>query len=101
MKKETKAPASQKNVVAFQKKSFHKIVRLDDVPPILREKKGIDNPCAYWASLSAEIKNEYLEKQRKKEELAAKKLKRAEEEKAAKAKKSKQKKKQIFKDFLF
>ena len=84
-KEETKAPASQKNVVAFQKKSFHKIVRLDDVPPILREKKGIDNPCAYWASLSAEVKNEYLQKQKKKEELAAKKLKRAEEEKAAKA----------------
>lgn len=84
-KEETKAPASQQNVVAFQKKSFHKIVRLDDVPPIIREKKGINNPCAYWASLSAEIKNEYLEKQRQKEELAAKKLKRAEEEKAAKA----------------
>ena len=46
----------------------------------------MQNPCAYWASLSDEVKKQYLEKQREKEENARKKLEiqKAEEEKRQK-----------------
>lgn len=59
-----------KNVVAFKKFSSKKCgsVNLDDVPNIIKNKKDIKNPCAYWASLSAEVKAEYLQKEQQEQE---------------------------------
>ena len=54
-----------KNVVAFNKNS-RKSVTPADVPEIIKNNKKVQNPCAYWASLSDEVKKEYLEKQKKK-----------------------------------
>lgn len=79
----TGAPEEQKKksvVVSFSNfSSKHKAVTLADVPEIIKQNKKVKNPCAYWASLTEEQKNEYLEKQRNKEEI------RREKEKARRA----------------
>jgi len=65
------------NVVAFSSfSSFKKCksVKLEDVPSIIRENKNVKNPCGYWASLDENAKNEYLEKEKKKEEIRLKKI---------------------------
>ena len=66
-----------KNVVAFSSLSSFKkskSVKLEDVPNIIKENKNIKNPCGYWASLDKNAKNEYLEKDKKKEEIRLKKI---------------------------
>ena len=73
-----------KNVVAFKKISSKKCgsVNLEDVPNIIKQKKDIKNPCAYWASLSAEVKAEYLQKEiqeQEKQQKQAEKLKQEQE----------------------
>ena len=56
-----------KNVVAFNSNS-KKSVTPTDVPEIIKNNKKVQNPCAYWASLSDEVKKEYLDKQKEKDE---------------------------------
>lgn len=56
-----------KNVVVFNPNS-KKPVTPADVPEIIKNNKKVQNPCAYWASLSDEVKKEYLEKQKEKDE---------------------------------
>lgn len=76
------------NVVVFQKKQT---VTDADVPEFIKENKSIQNPCAYWASLSNEIKTELLKKdaevkaaaQKKQELKRLEAQKRLEERKAA------------------
>ena len=58
------------SLYSFSKK--HKAVTLAEVPDIIKQNKNIKNPCAYWASLSEEQKNEYLQKQRNREEVRRK-----------------------------
>lgn len=54
----------QSVVVPFKKSSSKKAtVTIDDVPPIIRNNKKIENPCAYWASLDDTAKAGYLQKQ--------------------------------------
>lgn len=54
----------QKNVVVLSSLSpKYRIIKLTEVPEIIKSNKNIKNPCAYWASLSKEAKNEYLQKQ--------------------------------------
>ena len=59
-------------VVAFSSNSHKtpRTVNISDVPTIIRENKTIKNPCAYWAALSDEVKNEYLQKERESKEKA-------------------------------
>lgn len=47
------------NVVVFQKKQT---VMDPDVPDFIKQNKSIKNPCAYWASLTHEIKAELIKK---------------------------------------
>ncbi len=47
------------NVVVFQKK---RTVTDAEVPNFIKENKSIKNPCAYWASLSNEVKAELIKK---------------------------------------
>lgn len=56
-----------KNVVAFSQNS-KKSVTPADVPDIIKNNKKVQNPCAYWASLDADVKKEYLQKQNEKDE---------------------------------
>ena len=66
-----------KNVVAFSSfSSFKKCksVKLADVPNIIKENKNIKNPCGYWASLDENAKNEYIEKEKQKEQIRLKKI---------------------------
>lgn len=58
--KQEKIKKQQQSVVQFPKKQ---IVTNENVPEIIKNDKNIKNPCAYWASLSSEIKEEYLKKQ--------------------------------------
>lgn len=55
-----------RTVVAFYSNSKSKSVTPNDVPDIIKQNKKVLNPCAYWASLSDEVKKEYLDKQKKK-----------------------------------
>ena len=59
-------------VVAFSSNSpkKSKTVNISDVPTIIKENKTIKNPCAYWAALSDEVKNEYLKKEQEAKEKA-------------------------------
>lgn len=77
-----KPSEQKKNVVAFSSISAkkHKPITSDDVPTIIKTNKKIQNPCAYWASLSEEVKSEY----RKKETEAQAAAKKIEEKKQAK-----------------
>lgn len=70
-----------KNVVAFHSNSKSKSVTPNDVPDIIKNNKKVQNPCAYWASLSDEVKKEYLDKQKRKCDTEKKiiELRRAEE----------------------
>ena len=56
-----------KNVVAFHSNS-KKSVTPADVPEIIKNNKKVQNPCAYWASLNEDVKKEYLQKQKEKDE---------------------------------
>lgn len=56
-----------KNVVAFNQNS-RKSVTPADVPEIIKNNKKVQNPCAYWASLNEDVKKEYLQKQKEKDE---------------------------------
>ena len=51
------------NIVALYSNSiFKKAVSLNDVPDIIRKNPKIKNPCAYWSTLTDEIKKQYWEK---------------------------------------
>lgn len=54
-------------VVSLKTFSSKKTVTLDDVPEIIKNNPKIDNPCAYWASLSDEVKSEKIKEQEEKE----------------------------------
>lgn len=83
----TEPQKTKSNVVVFSSKSSNRkrrTITLADVPEFVQENKKVHNPCAYWASLSDEVREELmqkhaekLEKQKKKEEFRRK----AEEEK--------------------
>lgn len=74
----TEQPKGKNNVVAFSSKTQnrkHRTITLSDVPDFIQKNKKVQNPCAYWASLSEEVReeliqkhNEKLKKQKKKEE---------------------------------
>ena len=59
------------NVVVFQKKQA---VTESQVPDFIKNNKSIKNPCAYWASLTPEIKAELIKKDMEVQALAQKKL---------------------------
>lgn len=63
-KEEQKKNKQQNVVVSFKTISSHQTVTLEDVPDIIKDNKSIKNPCSYWASLSENAKNEYLERKR-------------------------------------
>lgn len=79
---EPEQPKAKSNVVAFSSKSHqrkHRTITLADVPDFIRQNKKVKNACAYWASLSDEVReeliskhNEKLEKQKKREEIRQK-----------------------------
>lgn len=74
---QTKEVKPVKNVVAFSSfSSFkkYKSIKLEDVPNIIKDNKNIKNPCGYWASLDENAKNEYIEKEKQKEEIRLKKI---------------------------
>lgn len=54
-------------VVSLKTFSSKKTVTLDDVPEIIKNNPKVDNPCAYWASLSDEVKAEKIKEQEEKE----------------------------------
>lgn len=54
-------------VVSLKTFSSKKTVTLDDVPEIIKNNPKVDNPCAYWASLSDEVKAEKIKEQKEKE----------------------------------
>lgn len=68
--RKNKEQTTKNNVVSLKNSFSKKSITLDDVPEIIKNKKHIENPCAYWASLSAEVKETYLQNQRKAEEKA-------------------------------
>lgn len=79
---EPEQPKTKNNVVVFSQKSFNQkqsTIALADVPGFIKQNKKVKNPCAYWASLSEEVREELiqkntekLEKQRKREEIRQK-----------------------------
>ena len=77
-----KQPRSKSNVVAFS--SNHRVVKIDEVPEIIRSNKKVKNPCAYWATLSDDIKADYLKKQQEKETRQKRKKEREEQERLEK-----------------
>lgn len=52
----------QKDVVVLKTIQSNKIVTLEDVPESIKSNNKIKNKCAYWASLSEEVKKSYLQK---------------------------------------
>lgn len=69
LNKETTTHEPKVVVASFNSSSSKaKSVKLEDVPMLVRNKKGVLNPCAYWASLDEEVKAEYLLKEREAEE---------------------------------
>ncbi len=54
-------------VISLKTFSSKKTVTLDDVPEIIKNNPKVDNPCAYWASLSDEVKAEKIKEQEEKE----------------------------------
>lgn len=83
--RKNKEQTTKENVVVSLKNiSSFGTIKLEDVPKIIKNNPKIKNPCAYWATLSEEIKNDYLQKQQEKEkqlELQSQKQKKIEEEK--------------------
>lgn len=71
-KKKLNKDTTNNKVVAFSSNSSKKskTVNINDVPTIIKDNKSIKNPCAYWAALSDEVKNEYLQKERESKEKA-------------------------------
>lgn len=59
-------------VVSLKNFSSRKTVTLDEVPEIIKNNPKVDNPCAYWASLSKEVKAEKIKEQEEKEAQARK-----------------------------
>lgn len=68
LNKETTTTKSKVVVASFKSSSKVKSVKLEDVPKLIRNKKDVKNPCAYWASLDEDVKAEYLLKEREAEE---------------------------------
>ena len=56
---------SSNKVVAFSSKSSYRKVTLADVPDFIKNNKKVKNPCAYWASLDEETRQEKLKEQQK------------------------------------
>lgn len=67
-KEEQKKNKQQNVVVSLKTKSFHQSVTLEDIPEIIKNNPKVNNPCAYWASLSDEVKAEKIKEQKKNEE---------------------------------
>ena len=77
---------SSNKVVAFSSKSSYRKVTLADVPDIIKNNKKVKDPCAYWASLDEETKQEKLKEQQEaieKKERIAKAKEEAERKKEA------------------
>lgn len=91
-----KQTTEKKVVVSLKNSSFKKPVTLEDIPQIIKDKPHIDNPCGYWASLSAEVKEGYwqdqkkLEEKQKKREITAKKQKDIKEKEKEEERKNKE-----------
>lgn len=49
--------------------SFNSVLK-EDIPELLKQNKNIKNLTAYWASLSAEVKADYIEKQKQQDHKA-------------------------------
>ena len=84
LNKETTTTKSKVVVASFNSSSKTKTVKLEDVPKLIRNKKDVKNPCAYWASLSEEVKAEYLLKEKEAEEKKERIAKQKAEEEARK-----------------
>ena len=84
LNKETTTTKSKVVVASFNSSSKTKTVKLEDVPKLIRNKKDVKNPCAYWASLSEEVKAEYLLKEKEAEEKKERLAKQKAEEEARK-----------------
>lgn len=94
-------------VVSLKTFSSKKTITLDDVPEIVKNNPKVDNPCAYWASLSDEVKADKLKEQqkideqiKKREEMRINKQKRKEQEKKEEEEFLKKVSKPLPKDFL-
>ena len=70
--------------VLYSNSAFKRTVSLNDIPGIIRDNPKIKNPCAYWAALTEEVKNQYLEKDTEEKQKEAKRqalqLKKQQEE---------------------
>lgn len=64
----------QQKVVAFSSFKRCNSVKLEDVPNIIKDNENIKNPCGYWASLDENAKNEYIKKEKQKEQIRLKKI---------------------------
>lgn len=94
-------------VVSLKTFSSKKTVTLEDVPEIIKNNPKVDNPCAYWASLSDEVRAEKMKEQEEKEAQAKKREEkrireqiREEEKKEQEEKFLKEVKKPLPEDFL-
>jgi hypothetical protein len=58
-KEQIKKQTTEKNVAAFSTKP--KVITLSEVPNIIKNNPKVKDPCAYWASLSDNVKSDYLE----------------------------------------
>ena len=70
-KREEKNKQTNNNVVVFSKK---RTVTDQEVPDFIKNNKKIQNHCAYWASLSSEIKSDLIKKDLEVKALEQKKL---------------------------
>lgn len=59
-------------VVSLKTFSSKKTITLEDVPEIIKNNPKVYNPCAYWASLSKEVKAGKIKEQEEKEAQARK-----------------------------
>ncbi len=71
-RKNKKQTTKENVVVSLKTFSSKKTITLDDVPEIIKNNPKVDKPCAYWASLSEEVKAEKIKEQKKNEEKARK-----------------------------
>lgn len=77
--KEQNKKQTTKEGVVFTNFSSQKIksVTLDDIPDIIKNNKNIKNPCAYWAVLDENAKQQYIKEQKeiiKKEQIQKEKM---------------------------
>lgn len=63
--KEQNKKQTTKDVVVLKTIQSNKTITLEDVPESIKRNDKIKDKCAYWASLSEEVKKSYLQKKTK------------------------------------